>query len=246
VDRAALSAAHEVFPATVEELSTTGAQVAHVYGPVELPRGPFVSFPIPYVANGKPQARRWALRKAVEPRYVVTPFDVPEAVEEEWFQTAPQPTPGSRGAKIIGSFAREAVRPKIEQTLHRLQRTRDDVQWKVFGNPPTPVDLMGVDIWVDPAVHEQDYDGYVAEALVAGLPVVAARTAINIQRLEKGRTGLLVPPADPNETTHAILSGLFRPEVASNKVAAARQTASKFRARQRLRVLVHLYETLVT
>ena len=139
---------------------------------------------------------------------------------------------------------RDGVRPLIEQTMHRLDRTRDDVRWQLFEAPPAPVDLTGVDIWVDPAVEESDYDGFVAEALVAGLPVVATRTAINTQRLEKGRTGLLVPPGDANEMTHAILSALFRPEVASNKVAAARQTASRFRARQRLRVLMHLYETV--
>ena len=80
---------------------------------------------------------------------------------------------------------------------------------------------------------------------MAGLPVVAARTAVNSARLEKGRTGWLVPMNDPNEMTHAILSALFKPEVASSKTGAARQTASKFRARQRLRVLAALYESLV-
>lgn len=104
---------------------------------------------------------------------------------------------------------------------------------------------MAVDVWADPATSETDFDGFVAEALVAGLLVVAARTAINSQRLEKGRTGWLVPMNDPNEMTHAILSALFKPEVASNKLTAARQTVSKFRGRQRLRMLAHMYETLI-
>lgn len=128
----------------------------------------------------------------------------------------------------------------------RLQRTRDDITWRLFDKTPTPHDLAGVDLWVDPATSENDLDGFVAEALVVGLPVVAARTAINAARLEKGRTGWLVPPGDPNEMTHAILSALFKSEVASNKLTAARQTAAKFRARHRLRVLLHLYESLVS
>ena len=92
---------------------------------------------------------------------------------------------------------------------------------------------------------ESDFDGFVAEALVAGLPVVASRVKLNALRLEQGRTGFLVPPRDPNELAHAILAALFKPERATSKSNAARQTASKFRAKQRLRVLMHMYETLV-
>ncbi|HEX6159170.1 MAG TPA: glycosyltransferase, partial [Thermoanaerobaculia bacterium] len=102
-----------------------------------------------------------------------------------------------------------------------------------------------VDLWVDPAVDENDFDGFVAEALVVGIPVVAARTAINSHRLEKGRTGLLVPLNDPNEMTHAILAALFKSEVAESRQAAARQTVGKFRPRQRFRALVPLYERLI-
>jgi glycosyltransferase involved in cell wall biosynthesis len=110
--------------------------------------------------------------------------------------------------------------------------------------PLTPEDLASVDIWVDPAIDDNDLDGFVAEGLVVGLPVVATRTAINVLRLEQGRTGFLVPPRDPNEMTHAILSALFKTEVAESRQFAARQTVSKFRARQRLRILTRIYETL--
>jgi glycosyltransferase involved in cell wall biosynthesis len=99
-------------------------------------------------------------------------------------------------------------------------------------------------LWVDPTIDFCDFDGFVAEALVVGLQVVASRTPINSARLEQGRTGFLVPPSDPNEMTHAILAALFKPEVAATRVQAARQTISKFRPRQRVRVLSKLYETL--
>jgi hypothetical protein len=45
--------------------------------------------------------------------------------------------------------------------------------------------------------------------------------------------------------THAILSALFKSEVAQEKIQSAGQTASKFRAKHRLRVLTRLYETLI-
>jgi len=234
-DRIALAERHQV----VEDVGN--ADVAHVYAGVELPRASFVGFPVPYVASAPMARSRWSWRKAVEPRIVVTPENVPEVVEEEYWKAAAMP----RQSKTIGSFAREATRNHVEQTLHRIQRFRDDVEWKTFPAPPTPEDLVSVDLWVDPAVDETDFDGFVAEALVIGLPVVAARTRINSLRLEKGRTGMLVPPRDPNEMTHAILSALFKAEVAQARVTAARQTISKFRARQRMRVLGQLYESLI-
>jgi glycosyltransferase involved in cell wall biosynthesis len=189
------------------------------------------------------KASRWSLRKPVPPQQVLTPQSVPEVVEDVYF--ARQPAFGTgRGSKTVGSFGREATKNMVEQTLARIHRFRDDVRWRVFPDPPTSNDLAGVDLWADPAVDENDYDGFVAEALVVGLPVVATRTAINGMRLEQGRTGLLVPPRDPNEMTHAILAALFKSEVAQAKIQAARQTASKFRSRQRIRILIPLYESL--
>jgi len=51
-------------------------------------------------------------------------------------------------------------------------------------------------------------------------------------------------PTPANELTHAILAALFKPELGKEKLAAARQTISKYRPRQRLRALVTIYESL--
>lgn len=245
IDFATLSVRHEVVAVSLDEVRKSGAQVAHIYTSEELPRAEFVKFPLPYVASRPLKPVRWSWRKPAEPDYVATPLELPEAVEDAYYEAAGGRRAADGGEKIIGTFARDSVRHLIDRTVSRIERFRDDVKWHLFDHAPTPVDLTAVDIWVDPAMSEDDYDGFVAEAVVAGLPVVAARTAVNAARLEKGRTGYLVPMNDPNEMTHAILSALFKPEVASSKVMAARQTASKFRARQRLRVLAHMYETLV-
>jgi len=234
-DRTALAERHEL----VDDVRN--ADVAHVYSSVPLRRADFVRFPVPYLASAPMPPARWSWRKPVEPRVIVTPENLPEVVDESYFAAAPAMP---KGTNTIGSFARESTRNQVEQTLHRIERFRSDVRWKIFPQPPTAEDLASVDVWVDPAVEENDYDGFVAEALVLGLPVVAARTTVNSLRLEKGRTGWLVPPRDPNEMTHAILSALFKPEVAQARIGAAKQTIAKFRMRQRLRVLLHLYETL--
>ena len=241
VDRSTLAGRYDVVETTLEEVAATGAQIAHIYASGDLPPA-FVRFPIPYVSSVAPRKTRWPFGQPSQPAALATPADVPEPVEDHYFDVAH----AERGARrVVGVFARETVRPMIDQTRARIERFRDDVTWRLFSDVPTPADLSAVDLWVDPAMVENDLDGFVAEALVSGLPVVASRTAMNAARLEQGRTGLLVPPADPNEMTHAILSALFKPEVASNKVAAARQTVSKFKSRQRLRVLLPLYQTVI-
>jgi glycosyl transferase family 1 len=253
VDRAALSANHEVVVIPPEEVAASGAEVAHVYATGELPSALFRRFPIPYVASADVARSRWPFGQAVAPGYVVSPViekveesryqPLPEAVEDVYFSSQ-RAAGGSQEKRTVGSFARPAVRNMVEQTLARIHRFRDDVEWEVFDHVPAPEDLARVDVWVDPAVDDPDFDGFVAEALVVGLPVVATRTPINLARLEGGRTGFLIPPRDPNEMTHAILAGLFKREAAEGRQIAARQTASKFRARQRMRVLTAMYETL--
>ncbi len=247
LDYEALSRDHEIVVVPIEELARSGADVAHVYGPAELPRRPFTGLTIPYVASGRPAVRRLAFRHPSEPARIVTPLRenagvfVPEAVAEAYFDVQRN----APATPVIGSFGRAAVRNMVEQTMARIHRFREDITWEVFDAPPAPAEIASVSLWVDPAIDEGDCDGFVGEAIACGVAVVAARTAINTQRLEKGRTGFLVPPRDPNEMTHAILTALFKPEAATEREHAARQTASKFRVRQRIRALLPLYQNLI-
>jgi len=141
-------------------------------------------------------------------------------------------------------LAAQGVR-NIDQ-YNRKIRAMQRVPRSLFeDDAPEPEELQEIDVWADPAVQEEDYDGFVAEAMAAGVIVVAARTAVNDLRCEKGRTGFLVPPCDPNELTHGILSALFKPEMSRGPSVAARQTVSKYRSRHRLRVLSQMYEQLL-
>jgi glycosyltransferase involved in cell wall biosynthesis len=248
IDQSALAERHEVIVSSLDTIRDANADVAHVYASVELPAAAFVGFPIPYVSPIGFRPTRWRLRRPLPPRRIVSPLGeeaLPESVEERYFAMA---SAASRtrdsDVKIVASFDRPSVRNTVEQTLARVHRFRTDVEWQIHSAPPTPEDLTNVDAWVDPAVDENDFDGWVAEALVIGLPVVAARTPINVGRLEQGRTGMLAPPRDPNELTHAILAALFKTEVAESRQLAARQTVSKFRPRQRLRILERIYESV--
>jgi glycosyltransferase involved in cell wall biosynthesis len=235
IDFASLSEEHDVRIG-----DANGADLVHVYAPEEMR----IELDLPYVSNARPKRR--LRRKSAEPERVITPLKdtadafVPEAVEEKYFGEAMH-----EGKPTVGTFARPQLRNIIEQTAARMQRYRDDVDWLLFDSAPSPDDLHGVDVWVDPALTENDFDGFVAEAIAAGTAVIASRTSINVQRLEKGRTGVLVPPGDPNEWTHAILAALFKPEFRNSKRIAAQQTASKFRPRHRARALIELYESIL-
>jgi hypothetical protein len=220
VDRVAMAAEHEIVDRESE------ADVVHVYGSgVRRPR------------------RRWFPIAAAWPPHSITPLPtganfVPEAVEEQYL------APAASAGNGVGVFVRPSIRDVLELTRIRLHRTRDDVVWHLFDRVPTPADIAQVAVWFDPAVADDDFDGFVAEAMAMGRLVVAARTPINVQRLEKGRTGFLVPQRDANEMTHAILAALFKPEIGRPRSDAARQTVSKFRPRQRVRALTGLYERL--
>jgi Glycosyl transferases group 1 len=247
LDAAALAAHHEVLTTSFEGASAAGAAIAHVYGPAGFSPPPR-QFTIPYVASAEPQKPRFPWRKPIPPRAIVSPLDnLPEAVDEVYFDR-PAPIETERTPKVLGTFGRDrkGVLSMIELTLARIHRFREDVDWLLFDHPPAPDDLALVDAWVDPATSEDDYDGFVAEAVVSGKVVVASRVAINTKRLDKGMSGFLVPPSDPNELAHAILAALFKSEVALKKIEAARQTAGKFRARQRLRLLEKIYQAALT
>jgi hypothetical protein len=242
IDFASLSAEHDV---RLGELAN--ADIVHIYAPHDFDPSIVRDIVAPYVSNARPKSRRF--RKSVQPDHLITPLKettetfIPEAVEDIYFGNRATGQPGNR--PTIGSYRRKTTNNIIEQTAHRIQRFRDDVDWLLFDTAPSPDDLRSVDVWADPAVDESDFDGFVAEAIAAGTAVIAARTAINTQRLEKGRTGVLVPPRDPNEWTHAILAALFRPEFRQARVMAAQQTASKFRPRHRARALTQLYESIL-
>ena len=269
IDHAALSASHQVLIAS-DFNNLPPADVAHLYAPHGLAAGRLRRFPLPYLTNATVAQGRVFWLRGRPPGTVISPLTgtavslVPEAIEDQYFVDPVAGTTGStdrnvcatpvsRGGesstesdrpRVIGSFDRPPLRRLIEQTLGRLHRFREDISWHLFDRDPAPEDLDGLDAWIDPAIDPLDFDGFVAEAIVRGLPVVAARTPINSQRLENGRTGWLVPADDPNELTHAILSVLFKPELGQTKISSAKQTKAKFRPRQRIRVLIPLYEAL--
>lgn len=225
----------------------TGVRILHVYGPRALPADIFGGMKLNYVATGKPPSSRLPWRKTRGPAASALPYGpdaVAEAVEAGYFL----PLADNRAEKPryrIGTLARgREVAGMVEATRSRLVRFRDDLEWQLWMSPPSPNELAGVDVWVDPGYDEADLSGWVAEAMVCGVPVVATRTRVNQERLLGGEAGFLVRPRDPNELTHAIATALFKPELSEPRRTAALRKRDLFRGEHRVRELVNLYRSL--
>jgi hypothetical protein len=262
LDAAALASTHEVIQIAVDStrsnlgpipgkrllraLHASQCDVAHIYGSA-LPPAIARRLDVPFVATELATSRPfWWSGKRVASRAMppAGPGAIAEPVDDEFLH--PPARPRHDGEWIVGSVGphRPDIRRMLELTLTRIHRFREDLSWHLLDEAPTPEDLAAVDIWVDPAADDGDADGYTAEAMVAGLPVIASRTAVNRFRTDDGRAAVLVPPGDPNELTHAILTALFKPETIAGRLAAARELQPRFSPARRAETLSAVYREL--
>lgn len=232
-----------------DELRSHGADLVHLYG---LPKGncqwlrrisrPYLSaFPIP--GSRVPWARLPAPAALVTP---LGPDPLPEAVDEGYFAAEDSP-PRLHGPFVIGSAGpdRKGIDVMTRATMARLGRFREDVEWRVFETVPSPAELTALDLWIDPALDNLDFDGGTAEALCSRKTVVASRTEVNRARTEEGTAAFLVPVGDPNEMTHAILQGLFKPELRTPRSQRLITIGSRFERSARAERLMKLYKSIL-
>lgn len=230
---------------TLDELRRTalpgGAALLHVHGTAQPPGRLLGGLAIPWISDRRLPLPRSLFRRIAPPAVVLTERGVPDAAGEEWF-VEPRPRDRGQTAKRIGSYVRGAdTRNGAEQVFGRIRRFREDVDWIFFDDPPTPDEMAGLDLWVDPATREDDLDGMVVEAIACLTPVVATRTIANSRRLDDGRAGLLAPVGDHNEMTHAVLNLLFKEEVAAPRRFHAARIRDRFHATHRRDAVRRVY-----
>jgi glycosyltransferase involved in cell wall biosynthesis len=86
-----------------------------------------------------------------------------------------------------------------------------------------PALLAAADVFVLPSRSEA-FPNSVIEAMAAGLPVIACAVGGLLDLVDNGRTGVLVPPANPDALAAALGSLSEQPERARAMGAAARRT----------------------
>ncbi|HUF17995.1 MAG TPA: hypothetical protein VMS12_08140 [Thermoanaerobaculia bacterium] len=232
------------------QLRQISADLAHVYGNPSSHASLIRGFPVPWVASRAPRVRRFFIGRTDPPPLIAGPLTepaLPEAVEEQYFSVKEgREAAGGKARYTIGSYgpSRHGVSSLTQRTIARLERFRQDIDWMMFDAPPSREQLAELDLWVDPASDETDYDGFTAEALVAGMRVVACRTAINRDRLAEG-SGFAVPIEDPNELAHAIVTALFKDEIAGQRLEAAAAQSGRFDPSVRSESLLRLYNQIL-
>jgi hypothetical protein len=231
-------------PSSVDELERAlrEASLLHLHGSSRPPKRLLAGLTIPWISD-RALPIPWTLfRRIPEPATVLSQRSVPEAVGNEWFVDAGARA-SSDGRKHAGSLVRNAdVRNSAEQSYARIQRFREDVEWTFFEEPPTPAELASLDLWIDPAADDDDLDGMVVEAIACRTLVAAARTPANARRLDDGRAGLLCPPGDHNEMTHAVMNALFKDEISEPRRHYAERIRDRFRPHRRQAVVLGIYE----
>jgi glycosyltransferase involved in cell wall biosynthesis len=235
------AAGHIATRGWVERVNRSGS-ILHLYGnagrAIELLR----AISVPWIVTGTPpRKRRW---RAPRPPAADLLSDgaIHEAVTADFFTSLPK---APAEPKVFGTLrAGRDLDRIIDLTAVRLARIRDDLDWRFFDAPPRAEEMARLGAWVDPAQGERDVDGMTAEALVAGVPVVATRNAANTRRLARGARGFLVPN-EPNELAHAILTALFKPEIAGERVSAGLAARDEFRPEHRADDLVELYRKVL-
>jgi glycosyltransferase involved in cell wall biosynthesis len=102
--------------------------------------------------------------------------------------------------------------------------------------------LAAMDVFVLPS-HAEGMSNALMEAMAAARPVVATAVGGNTEVVVDGKTGVLIPPADPMAIADAIAALLRDPARAAGLGAAAREfVTQRFGARARVAELEQLYQ----
>jgi glycosyltransferase involved in cell wall biosynthesis len=171
--------------------------------------------------------------------------DVPDA----WGVNPPDDVP--KGATVLLSVARLTDQKGIDVAIRALAALSEDTVLVVLGEGPQRATLLrlarelGVDArvfllgrvpdvaaWLGRAtvlVHPARWEGFglsVLEAMLAGLPVVAANVSALPELIVDGESGVLVEPDDAEALASGIMRALAQPQLGDAGLARARSEFS--------------------
>jgi glycosyltransferase involved in cell wall biosynthesis len=106
--------------------------------------------------------------------------------------------------------------------------------------------LRDLDIIVHPSVEPEGFGQIVAEAMMAGKPVVVSAAGGSAELVEDGVTGRLVPPGDAAALADAIAELLASPRKAAEMGRRARQVAlGRYDIRKTTGAIEEVYERVL-
>lgn len=116
------------------------------------------------------------------------------------------------------------LRPAVEQALR--EGGVEPLAWLAGERHDVPAILRGLDGFVLPSQAE-GISNTILEAMATQLPIVATAVGGNVELLEHGRTGVLVPAGEVESLAAALLADLHDPAAARARAAAARAEVTR-------------------
>jgi len=151
--------------------------------------------------------------------------------------------------RIIGQVRGGKAAADYNSTVRRRAEelgTSRQIEWLGVKNEEGMASAVAqTDLLVLPSLHET-FGMCIAEAMAAGVPVVATRVGGIPELVEHGKTGLLVPPGDARELANAICTVLSDPELRRKSATAARIKAlAQYTPRRVAEQTLAVYETIL-
>jgi phosphatidylinositol alpha-mannosyltransferase len=180
---------------------------------------------------------------------------VPNGVPLERFEAAqPARLPGGRRLLFVGRLDQRKGFPIAVRAFGRLVEEFADLWLVVAGDGPErdavaalPSEIRArvymagrvdnrdlpplhaaADVFLAPSLGGESFGVVLVEAMAAGVPVVASRTAGYDEVVRDGVDGLLVAPGDPSAAAKAVRRLLRDPDLAGRLAAAGRERARAF------------------
>ena len=135
------------------------------------------------------------------------------------------------------------IQPELEQLCRELGIAQSCL-FRLGQYQEIPELIRTFDIQVS-ASHEEGFSNAVLEGMASGKPIIATTVGGNPEAVQHNVTGVLIPPKDPAALSHAILSLLKNPELASTLGRNGRKwVEDHFSLEKMIDKLENLYSTL--
>lgn len=132
--------------------------------------------------------------------------------------------PGARGRLRLVVAGDGPLRAQVEQVLH--DGGAESLAWLAGSREDVPQVLRGLDAFVLPSLAE-GISNTILEAMATGLPIVATAVGGNVELIEDGATGRLVPAGVVDTLAQAMLEDCRDPAAARSRGAAARSAVQQ-------------------
>lgn len=160
------------------------------------------------------------------------------------FVRALQIDPSARARMRLVVIGGGALGPQIEAILR--DGGAAELAWLAGDRDDVPELLHALDVFVLPS-RAEGVSNTLLEAMASGLPVVATAVGGNVELLEDGVTGRLVPSGEVETLARALLADWRDPAAARARGAAARQAAQRrFSLEAMVTAYADLYDGLLS